>query len=669
MPQLTTAVTWSQCQLAAESVALAPYGREAIGIMRPRGPFGLVRRRGPVALQLYVAARDHLLVWRGSDSLAMLQPPTEKISPLAAPGVRLAVLRFTVRNWETVVFVGPSGLLLLGAGASALALTVGAGGATGVVSVLFATAALLYAAVMMTCLVAAALVGFVTGLLRRPRVDTIAAELMPGRQWSLVLCHHVERGRPEVLLGAAERQLGRVLVRDVRGHAAEQGVRVTAAQATETLTILRRAATTERLREAIANWGEQDPVVRDGAEITFRVSDFRPATVPSGIFDAGGFLLWYAGGSVAVLAALAPFVAQWERAACAAECAAHPATTAMAWRWLLQRLLLSDPYGLSPTTRSAWLVGWLVSLMSVTGLFVAVAALRQYTRARAAGRDTYERLSSGMQTHTLIMVATPDEHRALSSAVCAISKQQPEESFLPHQVVTRLGVISNTRISLVQVEPGTVGPGAAAIAAASLVTRLEPDFLILAGICYGLHPGPQDFGDVLVSTQLRAIDVRKVAEPTGYVSQPIASGQEAREQLDTTSAPDGDPTVIIRGDHVTPSPMLLGRMRAAARAVGDTITVHLGPMLTANTLVSSRKVRDDLHAAHPEAIGGEMEGAGVYAAAAHAKVDWIVVKGICDWGFRKSDEHHRLAASNAAALIVRAAELGGLDEAPARGTV
>jgi nucleoside phosphorylase len=41
--------------------------------------------------------------------------------------------------------------------------------------------------------------------------------------------------------------------------------------------------------------------------------------------------------------------------------------------------------------------------------------------------------------------------------------------------------------------------------------------------------------------------------------------------------------------------------------------------------------RDQLRMLEPEAIGGEMEGVGLYTAAQNAKVDWILVKAICDW--------------------------------------
>jgi nucleoside phosphorylase len=267
-------------------------------------------------------------------------------------------------------------------------------------------------------------------------------------------------------------------------------------------------------------------------------------------------------------------------------------------------------------------------------------------------------------------VATAEERRAVLAATAAVTGRQPESATLGNQVVWQLGTISGTRLMLVQVEPGAVGPGSAAISAAALVSKLDLDFFIVAGIGYGLRPAGQEFGDLLVCTQLRAIDHRKVAEPPDAPPGPAPrSGGEAAALLRDSPPSSGDPSEQVRGDSVTPSVALLSRFRAVSQSWTAPPAVHFGPMVSASMLLSSRSERDRLAAQHPDAIGGEMEGAGVYAAAAHAKVDWIVVKAISDFGFGKTDAFHERAARNAASFVIRAAELGFLDEAPGRGTV
>ncbi len=53
-----------------------------------------------------------------------------------------------------------------------------------------------------------------------------------------------------------------------------------------------------------------------------------------------------------------------------------------------------------------------------------------------------------------------------------------------------------------------------------------------------------------------------------------------------------------------------------------------------------------------------MEGAGVYAAAVRDRTEWIVVKGICDWGREKTYDFQELAAGNAAEFVLGLIERG-----------
>jgi nucleoside phosphorylase len=87
-------------------------------------------------------------------------------------------------------------------------------------------------------------------------------------------------------------------------------------------------------------------------------------------------------------------------------------------------------------------------------------------------------------------------------------------------------------------------------------------------------------------------------------------------------------------------------------------------VLSGQKLVDNLDYRDSLKSLFPEAIGGEMEGTGLYVSAQAAKVDWLVVKAICDWGHKKNrakkDEWQKLAARNAARVVKAALESGCL---------
>ncbi|GAA2644768.1 5'-methylthioadenosine/S-adenosylhomocysteine nucleosidase family protein [Paractinoplanes durhamensis] len=628
-------LTLAECRVAARSIRESEFGREAVDVVRPRGTLGVIRSRGPLSLLLHAAAREGRLIWRGPDSLALLQPPGDAARPV--PDLRAAVAQRLVRGWDGWVLLIPSFSLLALAALSDLVWT-----ATG--AIFFAWAllflvlgAVVPVAVLLACGVASSLVGFARAMRRR------SPEVVPYENWSMVLCHHVQvETSPRLLLREVRRGLDRLLAAEAGAAAADLGVRMSHGETTEELLCLRRGVTTEGMRAEVDAWSE-----RLAGGLSVRLSDHRAVREPVRIFDRGGFVLWYLGGQAVVLLVLARMVPIWERASCGDACAGRPVTYGSALRWLAQRLLFTDPDGLSPVSWPAWLIGWLVSIMSAVGVLVLAVALRQYVRARdvvrSRLRETRRLLND--RSRTLIMVVTAGERDAVVAAVQAVNQGEPEPFRVAGQVVLRLGVVSRTELMLAQVEPGAVGPGSAGIAAAALIDRLDLDFLILAGICYGLRPDQHEYGDVLVCDQLRAVDHRKVTDP----------------------AEAGDPVVLVRGDYVTPSTALLSGFRAAGRTWRGTAEVHFGPMVSASVLVNSRALVDELRAQQPDALGGEMEGAGVYAAAADAEVDWIVVKAISDWGVGKTDEHQAAAARNAAAFVVHAAREQALDDVPARG--
>jgi nucleoside phosphorylase len=95
--------------------------------------------------------------------------------------------------------------------------------------------------------------------------------------------------------------------------------------------------------------------------------------------------------------------------------------------------------------------------------------------------------------------------------------------------------------------------------------------------------------------------------------------------------------------------------------------VHFGLMLSGEKLADNINFREQLRQLEPEAIGGEMEGAGLYAAAERNHVDWIVIKAISDWAdgkkkYKKS-QRQQIAEENAIQLVMHVLLQGGLRNA------
>jgi nucleoside phosphorylase len=147
------------------------------------------------------------------------------------------------------------------------------------------------------------------------------------------------------------------------------------------------------------------------------------------------------------------------------------------------------------------------------------------------------------------------------------------------------------------------------------------------GVAFGIDEKKQSIGDILVSTQLKLYDLQR-----------IGSGS------------------IPRGDKPHASPRLTNHFMSFAHAGWKGATVRSGVILSGEKLIDNIDYRDSLLEYEPEALGGEMEGTGVYVPCHDKKVDWIVVKAICDWadGNKRKNKKARQtkAATNAAQFVV-----------------
>lgn len=180
-----------------------------------------------------------------------------------------------------------------------------------------------------------------------------------------------------------------------------------------------------------------------------------------------------------------------------------------------------------------------------------------------------------------------------------------------------------------QCRKGSVGPGSSLDALKDALNVIDPKPLavINTGIAFGLKPEKQEMGDILVAEQVRLYELERRG-----------------------------PTRIARGDKVSCSSLLFSWFRDFRADWALESRPALRPNVRCGLIMSGEKLADDqefiseLLRIEPEAIGGEMEAAGVYAAAAgehFAHVHWAVVKGICDWGLGKGDGYQAAAARNA----------------------
>ncbi|MFF0593665.1 phosphorylase family protein [Streptomyces antibioticus] len=623
--------TFAWCRVAARAVRAAECGGAAVASVRGRSVNGLVRARGPLSVMLYAAARENRLVRQGERGFMLLEPPLLASRRVFGPGVGNWVLRLVDRRWDALLFGVP---ILVGFGAVGFLLPFPAGRLTA----LFLTLAVLVHVAVWTTAVA------VTGALslwrsfgRRGAGPRAVAESLAADHWTVALCHLEDVRRTDELLRRATGRLHVLIRTHAESAAAALGYEVRRGEATETLVLLRRGVTTDAVRQHLDTRDESGRA----EDVPVEVLVFHPAgrspDPAGGRIVNGSFLLWYLGAMAVVVLVGASFVAAWERDACAGSCPGRPTGYREAVRWLAQRLFLSDPAGLAPATGAAQLFGWLCGLMAVLLLPVAFVAVRQQHRANTAAREPHRRLERRtMPTKLLLLVVTQDERDAVFEAVGSVNGTPPTPRYLGDRTVFDLGRISDVDLHVVQSEQASGGPAGSALVSASMLEHVRPDFFVMVGICCGLRPGKQRLGDIVVSSQLRMMDHQRIGDA------------------------DGKPVITLRGDKVSASGLLLDRLRVAQ--VGwKGATVHFGLMLSSSVLLDFAPHRDALVELEPDAVAAEMEGGGMYAAAARDRVPWIVVKAVSDWGAGKTDDVQAAAARNAADLVVRMVGEGALD--------
>ncbi len=177
---------------------------------------------------------------------------------------------------------------------------------------------------------------------------------------------------------------------------------------------------------------------------------------------------------------------------------------------------------------------------------------------------------------------------------------------------------------------GSGGRDGSQALATKAIARFRPAAVVMVGIAFGLNEEKSSIGDVLVSDPVVPYEHQRV----GQDSQPV------------------------RSVPAKPGKTLLSRFKSIVgwrflRPDGESVSIRIGPLLSGEKLVDDPKFKAQLTKMAPEAVGGEMEAWGLYAAADNADVEWIVVKSICDWADGLKDKKHQaLAAATATDLVV-----------------
>jgi nucleoside phosphorylase len=191
-----------------------------------------------------------------------------------------------------------------------------------------------------------------------------------------------------------------------------------------------------------------------------------------------------------------------------------------------------------------------------------------------------------------------------------------------------LGKFGEYRAVVTKCRVGAIGEGSVILATEQAQRIWRPRAVIMVGIAFGKDPQKQAMADVMVASQIISYEQQRVGD-----------------------------RIIFRGPITPSNPVLLNRFTNVpgwhfTRPDGKVCKIHVDPILSGEKLVDDPKFKAELFNQYPQAIGGEMEGAGLCAATGRMGVPWILVKAISDWGDgKKHNKHQPLAAAAATSLV------------------
>jgi nucleoside phosphorylase len=159
---------------------------------------------------------------------------------------------------------------------------------------------------------------------------------------------------------------------------------------------------------------------------------------------------------------------------------------------------------------------------------------------------------------------------------------------------------------------GSIGVTSSIITVREAIRLTKPKATVMIGIAFGIDNEEQKIGDVLVANSIIPYDFKKISPEKS----------------------------TVRAHAVPTSTLLINKFKNARgwehHLDSGKASKIIAPVFSGEELINSIVRRNELKAFNEQAKGGEMEGAGLYAAA-NGQTEWILVKGICDFADGNKD--------------------------------
>lgn len=193
-----------------------------------------------------------------------------------------------------------------------------------------------------------------------------------------------------------------------------------------------------------------------------------------------------------------------------------------------------------------------------------------------------------------------------------------------------------------------MGPGGMQDAASVALRFWKPKVVINVGVAWGVDAEKQKMGDVLIAS--RVVEL-------GNNTKASDGALKTRSEIPACGTMLTRCARFVKDTWARDSALKWNKRwyPESRRQDGEEqFVVHLGKIVSGGILLNDRNLKAQIVANpdYSDVQGGEMELYGLYRAAnAQDVLDWIMIKGICDWGCFKQDGWQPLAAATAADFV------------------
>lgn len=237
----------------------------------------------------------------------------------------------------------------------------------------------------------------------------------------------------------------------------------------------------------------------------------------------------------------------------------------------------------------------------------------------------------GSALSILVTCATDREEDALFERLGHFKYHKGGPELLGDAVIIPFFKIGqNHKLSYLRTGMGSGGSSGSQLTLSDSLKDGYFDFVIAAGICFGLDRSTQTLGDIIAATEI----------------------------CDYEHARLGEGIILPRGEVIPCAPALISLVRSLRNAYElEKIKIVCGPYVSGSKLVDNREFINELKVRYPRAVAGDMEGAGLISAAFRQNKKFVLIKSICDWGYEKNDKAQETAALNAMRATVDLIEM------------